>query len=61
MYLTKISQWGNSQGIRIPCALMREIGLVVGDKVDIQVKEGEIFVSKIKKDGVPQGIVMEIE
>ncbi len=32
---TKIARWGNSQGIMIPRAVLREAGLEVGDRVEI--------------------------
>ena len=33
---TKISQWGNSLGVRIPKALADQAGLQKGDAVDIE-------------------------
>ena len=36
---TKISTWGNSDAVRIPCAILRAVGLLSGDDVELVVNE----------------------
>lgn len=43
----KVSSWGNSQGVRIPKAVLAEAGISVGDSIEIMVTdEGFIQISK---------------
>ncbi len=43
----KVSTWGNSQGVRIPKALLDQVGISIGDCIDIVVTdEGFIQISK---------------
>ncbi len=44
-----ISAWGNSQGIRFHKTLLNELGLKVGDKVDISVREKEMIIKPKRK------------
>ena len=41
---TQISKWGNSLGLRLPRAIVREAGLDQGDTVDLSVANGAIVV-----------------
>ena len=42
--LTRVQKWGNSQGIRFPAKLLREVEIAVGDEVDVSVERGRIVV-----------------
>ena len=42
----KVEKWGNSQGVRVPQALLEQARLAVGDEVDISVSDGRIFVKR---------------
>lgn len=42
--LTKVQNWGNSQGIRIPKAVLREANIIVGDEVDVYVEADKIVI-----------------
>lgn len=43
----KVSTWGNSQGVRIPKVILDQVGISVGDCIDILVTdEGYIQISK---------------
>jgi antitoxin MazE len=42
--VTKIQKWGNSQGLRFPRDVLRRASLVVGEEVEISVRNGEIVV-----------------
>jgi antitoxin MazE len=45
---TTIVKWGNSQGIRIPKAFLKEIHTAEGDPVDISLLDETITIKKIK-------------
>ena len=44
-----ISSWGNSQGLRFPKSIMRELHLSIGDKVKILVEKQKIVLEPIKQ------------
>ncbi len=39
------SRWGNSLGVRIPKAIARQVGLAVGDSVDLEARGDQIIIS----------------
>ena len=41
---TKVQKWGNSQGLRVTKSLLDEVGIHVGDEVDVSVRRGRIIV-----------------
>ena len=43
--LSRIQKWGNSQGIRIPKAVLVDAQIRVGDEVNIAVREGALVVT----------------
>jgi antitoxin component of MazEF toxin-antitoxin module len=45
--ITKIKKWGNSQGLRFPLEILRQVHVSLGDDVDIKVLKGEIVVKPI--------------
>ena len=42
--LTKVQNWGNSQGIRIPKAVLEETSILVGDEVDVFAEADKIII-----------------
>jgi len=46
--LAKIQKWGNSQGLRLTKKLLEDAQLVVGDEVDVSVKNGVVIVKPAK-------------
>ncbi|MBW2127294.1 MAG: AbrB/MazE/SpoVT family DNA-binding domain-containing protein [Deltaproteobacteria bacterium] len=58
--LTKIQKWGNSQGVRLAKNILADVGLNVGDEVQISVKNKAItledLVARIPKDYQPSEI-----
>lgn len=42
----QIKVWGNSQGIRLPKAMLDELNIGVDDYVNIEVKNGAIVINK---------------
>jgi len=53
---TTLSNWGNSQGLRFPKDIMRELSLSVGDKLKIFVENQKIIIEPIKKERVKYNI-----
>ncbi len=47
--ITKIQQWGNSQGLRISKALLAELGVETGDDVDIAVQNGALVITPVRR------------
>lgn len=45
---TKIKKWGNSQGLRLPKAILAETAMSVGDEVMISTQEGAIVVTPVR-------------
>ena len=52
-----ISTWGNSQGLRFPKNIMKELHLHVGDKLTISVKNQKIILEPTK----PKREVIDID
>ena len=46
---TKIQRWGNSQGVRFPKTILKEVDINIGDDVNITVYEGKIVVEAVNK------------
>ena len=44
-----ISKWGNSQGLRFPKGILKELNLSVGDKIKFLVQENKIVLEPVKK------------
>jgi antitoxin MazE len=40
----KVAKWGNALAIRLPIAVVKALGLMVGDQVDIRVSGQRAFV-----------------
>lgn len=46
--MATISNWGNSQGIRIPKDIIKSMRLAIGDKVNILIENHKIIIEPIK-------------
>ena len=44
----KLKKWGNSDGIRIPNTIIKSLGLKTNDKLDLEVEDNKIIISKAK-------------
>jgi len=44
-----ISSWGNSQGLRFPKNIMKELQLSVGDKMKVLIEDQKIVLEPIKQ------------
>jgi len=51
-----ISKWGNSQGLRFPKDMMKELHLSVGDRVNIFIEDNKAIVEPIKKEKIKYSI-----
>jgi len=51
-----ISTWGNSQGLRFPKDIMRELHLSIGDTMKIFIKDNKIILEPTKKSRVKYDI-----
>lgn len=47
---SRLQQWGNSSGIRIPKAYLEDLDLKSGDKVNIESDKGKIIITKVKEE-----------
>lgn len=45
----EISKWGNSMALRIPAAMVKELGLTKGAKANITIEDGRLIVVPSKK------------
>ncbi|KAA9234325.1 MULTISPECIES: AbrB/MazE/SpoVT family DNA-binding domain-containing protein [Aerococcus] len=53
-----INKWGNSSAIRLPKQLLEELNLSQGDKLDYQVKNGQLIIKKITE--VPELTIKDL-
>jgi len=47
--VTRVQQWGNSQGLRIGKRLLEDAGIAVGDEVDVVVRDGTIVLTPVAR------------
>ena len=52
--MVTISKWGNSQGIRIPKKYLDQLGLKIGEKVEIKIEDGKIVIVPLRKKRKPK-------
>ena len=44
-----ISKWGNSQGLRLPKSIVKDLDLSIGDELRIITKDNKVILEPIKK------------
>ena len=49
MMVSKVQQWGNSQGVRLPKNVLDLAHIAVGDEVEILVDDRQILVKKVSR------------
>ena len=49
MEILRVQKWGNSQGIRLPKKILKDLGIDINDKIEISLNGEEIILKKIKK------------
>lgn len=47
--VTKVQQWGNSQGVRLNKQMLLEVAIGVGDEVEVAVRDGTLVVTPIRR------------
>lgn len=47
--VTKVQNWGNSQGLRLNRQVLEEAHISVGDEVDLMVHDGTIVISPTRR------------
>lgn len=45
----KLSQWGNSQGIRVPKSIIELLNLKTGDDLGMEVKNNQLIITPLRK------------
>lgn len=55
----KVTKIGNSYGITIPTAFLKEAGLSYGDNVRLESKDGEIVLRKKEEVKLPEGVTSD--
>jgi len=51
-----ISAWGNSQGLRLPKDIMKELHLSIGDKMKVFIKNQKIVLEPMKESRIQYSI-----
>ena len=51
-----ISKWGNSSAIRLPKAVMNELGLKPGQSVQLTVKDGKGIIEPVRPQKITLGV-----
>jgi antitoxin MazE len=41
----EIQKWGNSGAIRLPAAVMKQVNVVLGDRLDLKTEDGKIVLA----------------
>ena len=49
MEVLRVQKWGNSQGIRLPKKILKDLGININDKIEISLNGEEIILKKVKK------------
>ena len=44
-----ISKWGNSQGLRFPKNIMKDLNLSIGDEVELSIENEKVIIEPIKQ------------
>ena len=49
MEVLRVQKWGNSQGIRLPKKILKDLGIDINDKIEISLNGEKIILKKVKK------------
>jgi antitoxin MazE len=47
--ITRIQKWGNSQGLRLSRQILRDVGLGVGDRVDVVRRDDSLVITPVRR------------
>lgn len=45
----ELKRWGNSAALRLPSALVKQIGAVVGEALEVEVRDGELIIRQRRR------------
>lgn len=57
----KVQKWGNSQAVRLPKAVLEEIGLKENDEVEIKAEQGRVTILPIHRKKTLQERIAEYQ
>ena len=49
MEVLRVKKWGNSQGIRLPKKILKDLKIDINDKIEISLNGEKIILKKVKK------------
>lgn len=49
---TKVQKWGNSDGIRIPSSILKELNIKTNDRINITREDDKIIITKCNKEKI---------
>lgn len=52
----KLTKVGNSVGLTLPIELLKEVGLSLGEHVQVGAEDGKIFLQKKEQVNLPDGV-----
>ena len=58
--MIEITKWGNSQGIRIPKKYLKQLGLKVGNKVELRIENGNLIIIPMREKKKPKIDINEL-
>ncbi len=61
MVTQKLSQWGNSLGIRLPQAIIQQIGLTEGDIISIELENNRIVLSPARQKYTLEALLQNVK
>jgi antitoxin MazE len=47
--VTKVQKWGNSQGLRLTKQVLEDVGILIGDEVDVTARDGVIVIAPVRR------------
>jgi antitoxin MazE len=57
----RVQKWGNSQAVRLPKAILEEIGLKENDEVEIKAEHGRVTILPIRRPKTLQERIAEYQ
>jgi antitoxin MazE len=56
----QLVKWGNSQGVRIPKTILRQVNLKEGEEVEIRVEDGRIWLEPRRRQPSLEALAQKI-
>jgi antitoxin component of MazEF toxin-antitoxin module len=47
--LVILQRWGNGAGVRLPAAVLRKVGIAIGDRLEISVDNSRLVLSPVRR------------